>query len=308
MIIMRISNGLGNQMFQYAFGRQLQEIYHMPLILETYRYGRMETYRKLRLENLNIKVSKEKADAQHCYFVRGVGNLSAFMISLLKRHWAERIQRIPQNGAEGYAKMIKRGMYVTRDIISYYPFEKTNAKTIIAHGWFMSEKYFHDIAPIIKEELRVKDECISNDEVRHLADKMLLENSVCIHIRRGDYIGHPRFDVCTEAYYRRAVEKVKELVDEPVLYVFSNNRREVKWLQEHYLFLSDAHFVYEGKTELDDLYLMYHCRHHVISNSTFGWWGSYLKLQEGITICPERWMNEEMQQDILLDDWIRLPV
>lgn len=231
MIIMRISNGLGNQMFQYAFGRQLQEIYHMPLVLETYRYGRMETYRKLRLESLNIKVSAEKADAQHCYFARGLGNLSAFLISLLKRNWAERIMGIPQNGAEGYAKMIKRGMYVTRDIISYYPFEKTNAKTIIAHGWFMSEKYFHGIAPIIKEELRVKDECISNDEVRSLAKKMLHENSVCIHIRRGDYVGHSRFDVCTEDFYRRAVEKVKELVDKPVLYVFSNNRREVKWLQ-----------------------------------------------------------------------------
>ena len=308
MIIMRISNGLGNQMFQYAFGRQLQEIYHMPLILETYRYGRMETYRKLRLENLNIKVSKEKADAQHCYFVRGVGNLSAFMISLLKRHWAERIQRIPQNGAEGYAKMIKRGMYVTRDIISYYPFEKTNAKTIIAHGWFMSEKYFHDIAPIIKEELRVKDECISNDEVRHLADKMLLENSVCIHIRRGDYIGYNRFDVCTEGYFRRAVEYAREHVAHPVFYVFSNNPAELDWIREHYAFLEGAHFVREGVDELDDLYLMYHCRHHIISNSTFSWWGSYLKLQEGLTVCPERWLNDDMQQDILLEGWISLPV
>ena len=170
----------------------------------------------------------------------------------------------------------------------------------------MSEKYFHEIAPTIKKELRVKE--VNSDAVRQLADQMMQENSVCVHIRRGDYIGHPRFDVCTEAYYHRAVDLIRARVDAPVFYVFSNSPAELDWIKEHYPFLEGAHFVKEGRDELDDLYLMYHCRHHIVSNSTFSWWGSYLKLQEGITICPERWLNEEMQQDILLDDWIKLPV
>lgn len=308
MIVVALMDGLGNQMFQYAFGRQLQKIYHMPLMLEVHRYSRVGSFREMRLQRLSIPFVDGNAGSDTCCIASGLKGYALYMYSCLKRYWARSVLRIPVYGPEGYARMSKMGMYVTKNLISYYSFEKCHTKNVIVHGSFMSEKYFHDIAPIIKEELRVKDECISNDEVRHLADKMLHENSVCIHIRRGDYIGHPRFDVCTEDYYRRAVEKVKELVDEPVLYVFSNNRREVKWLQGHYPFLSDAHFVYEGQTELDDLYLMYHCCHHVISNSTFGWWGSYLKLQEGITICPERWLNEDMQQDILLDDWIRLPV
>lgn len=236
----------------------------------------------------------------------GAENALLLAASMVKKAWAEKALKIPQTGPKGYAQMSRRGFYSTRDLISFYPFEKTAAKHIFASGWFQSEKYFHDVTPAIRKELRVRE--VSSDTVRLLADRMNHENSVCVHIRRGDYIGHPCFDVCTEAYYRRAVALIRERVEKPVLYVFSNSPMELDWIRANYAFLEDAHFVKEGKDELDDLYLMYHCRHHVISNSTFSWWGSYMKLQDGLTVCPDRWINEEMQQDILLDDWIRLPV
>lgn len=320
MIVVKISGGLGNQMFQYAFGRQLQEMYHMPLVLETFRYddvfsGKLgsrlfpihtEQRRNLLLQRFCIPFTDHAKEANSCRMPTGAENALLLAASMVKKAWAEKALKIPQTGPKGYAQMSRRGFYSTRDLISFYPFEKTAAKHIFASGWFQSEKYFHDVTPAIRKELRVRE--VSSDTVRLLADRMNHENSVCVHIRRGDYIGHPCFDVCTEAYYRRAVALIRERVEKPVLYVFSNSPMELDWIRANYAFLEDAHFVKEGKDELDDLYLMYHCRHHVISNSTFSWWGSYMKLQDGLTVCPDRWINEEMQQDILLDDWIRLPV
>ena len=311
MIVVGINGGLGNQMFQYAFGRQLQEVYHVPLVLDTFRYSGLlemirksptEQKRRMNLQRFHIPFS----DGRDLRIATGAENAALYLFSMLRMQWAAKVLKIPQNGAKGYAQMIKRGLYATRDMISFYPFERTEAKRIVVRGWFQSEKYFHDIAPTIKRELRVRE--VSSDAVRRLAAQMLQENSVCVHVRRGDYIGYNRFDVCTEDYFRRAVEYVRERVAHPVFYVFSNNPAELDWIREHYVFLEGAHFVREGVDELDDLYLMYHCRHHIISNSTFSWWGSYLKLQEGMTICPERWLNDDMQQDILLEDWIPLPV
>lgn len=306
MIIMRISNGLGNQMFQYAFGRQLQEVYKMPLVLETFRYGRTETLRSMGLKRFNIPLAEGTADAHTCRIATGIENLVLFAVSVVKMRWAERILRIPQTGPEGYAQMNKLGVYATRDIISYYPFKKINKKNILAYGWFMSEKYFHDVAPMIKKELRVKE--VSGDTIRQMAKKMMRENSVCVHIRRGDFIGHSKFDVLGEEYFHRAVDFIRQNTNQSVFYVFSNSAEELDWIRNNYSFLSGAHFVYEGKDELDDLYLMYHCKHHIISNSTFSWWGSYLKLQDGMTLCPERWLNHDMPQDIQLEEWIKIPV
>lgn len=320
MIVVKISGGLGNQMFQYAFGRRLQEMYHMPLVLETFRYGgffrgkigsrlfpiHTEQRRNLMLGRFRIRFNEQAKQADTCRLSAGIESTLLMAVSEAKRYWLEKVLKIPQTGPEGYARMSRLGMCVTRDIISYYPLEKTNAKHIFVSGWFQSERYFHDIAPIIHEELRVRE--VSSDAVRQLGEKMMGENSVCVHIRRGDYIGYSRFDVCTQDYFHRAVDYIKARVEKAVFYVFSNSPEDLEWIREHYSFLEGAHFVSEGRDEADDLYLMYHCRHHIISNSTFSWWGSYLKYQQGITVCPERWLNDEMRQDILLEDWVRLPV
>ena len=269
MIVVKISGGLGNQMFQYAFGRQLQEMYRMPLVLETFRYdgffsGKLgnrlfpihtEQRRNLLLQRFCIPFTDHAKEANSCWMPTGAENALLLAASMVKKAWTEKALKIPQSGPEGYAQMSRRGFYSTRDLISFYPFEKTEAKHIFASGWFQSEKYFHDIAPAIRKELRVRD--VSSDAVRLLADQMMRENSVCVHIRRGDYIGYSRFDVCTEGYFCRAVDLIRKWVEKPVFYVFSNSLMELDWIKEHYPFLEGAHFVKEGRDELDDLYMVY---------------------------------------------------
>ena len=144
---------------------------------------------------------------------------------------------------------------------------------------------------------------IDNLSVQRLADQMKKEDSVCVHIRRGDYIGNKRLEVCTEEYYKRAIELIKTKIRKPVFYIFSNSPFELEWIQNHYAFTKDMYFVNEGNNEHEDLFLMYHCRNHIISNSTFGWWGSYLS-NGNITIAPQKWSNSDEQQDILRTGWI----
>lgn len=304
MIILKLTDGLGNQMFQYAFGRQLQRIYGMPMLLETARFRKQ--VRRMGLQALAIPLVDRKPTAQQCRIATELESAAYRTVSQLVMRYAGRLRGIPFTGPDGYRRMIRLGHYTTEDSTSYYPFERTNAKTIFVRGYFQSEKYFHDAAPVIQKELRVK--AVSGGEVERLGERMARENSVCVHIRRGDYIGHPKFDVCGETYYRNAAEYLRARVESPRLYVFSNSPEDLDWIRREYPFLSDAHFVKEGRNEFDDLYLMYHCRHHVISNSTFGWWGAYLKTAKGMTLCPSRWDNVNARQDIEMEDWIRIQV
>lgn len=307
MIIVKLMDGLGNQMFQYAFARYLQVVYNMPIIFETTKL-QSGSYRKLGIQFLNIPlVDNKRIGSQECRFATKLENYIFKYISKLVRIYAEKGLHISMNGSDGYNKMIKWGFYTTNDSIIYHPFSKTYKKNIFVRGYFQSEKYFKDIASIIKYELKVKE--INNIQVLKLAEKMFKENSICIHIRRGDYIGSKFFEVCTEKYYREAVEYIIEKVKNSMMYVFSNSIEDLVWIKENYTFLGKAYYVSEGNNEFEDLYLMYHCKHHIISNSTFSWWGSYLKENsDGYTICPEKWNNVDTNEDIILSDWIKLSV
>ncbi len=292
-------DGLGNQMFQYAFGRYLQEVYHEKIVFETMKLQKGSA-RKLGIQKFNIPLSSGKNYCT-CKFANPIENIILQFISKTGRWIAEKIFGISMSGENGYHAMIKWGYYTTNDSISYYSFRKTKKKIKFVRGYFQSEKYFNEIENVIKAELTIMK--IDNLSVQRLADQMKKEDSVCVHIRRGDYIGNKRLEVCTEEYYKRAIELIKTKIRRPVFYIFSNSPFELEWIQNHYAFTKDMYFVNEGKNEHEDLFLMYHCRNHIISNSTFGWWGSYLS-NGNITIAPQKWSNSDEQQDILRTGWI----
>lgn len=301
MIILKLMDGLGNQMFQYAFGRYLQEIYHEKLIFETMKL-RKNAVRKLGIHRFNILLNTHKADSYvTCRFANPVENVLLQIVSKGTRIVAEKIFKIPMSGEQGYHRMIRWGYYTTNDSITYYSFRRTKKKIKFVRGYFQSEKYFDQIADTIKRELKIKK--IDNAAVCDLGKKMEKENSVCIHIRRGDYIGNKRFDVCTEEYYREAVKLMETRLNAPVFYIFSNTPEDLLWIKEHYDFTKDMYFIDEGTDEFEDLYLMYHCKNHIISNSTFSWWGSYLG-DSNITIAPRKWAKSDERQDILRKEWI----
>lgn len=302
MIVLKLMDGLGNQMFQYAFARYLQTVYHEPIVFETMRLGK-GAVRKFGLDKLDIPLVDGKAGINTCRMAGKVENRILFFSSKIIREFFEKMTDIPMTGEKAYWKMIQYGFYTTKDATAFYEFKKSKMPVKFVRGYFQSENYFIEIKEIIKKELLVKDV----ERLKELANKLRNEESVCIHIRRGDYIGSRRFEVCTEEYYRKAVDYMVNELDNPKFYVFSNTAQDLQWIKQNYTFLNKAHLTVEGEDEYGDLYLMYNCKHHIISNSTFSWWGSYLSDNEdGITIAPKRWVNADEQQDIILNQWITL--
>lgn len=298
MIVVKLMDGLGNQMFQYAFGRYLQEVYNEPIVFETTKLND-KSLRRLRIQDLNI------GDGQI-----GSWRMAGKIENLVLRNYSKGVRalmakRFGLRGDEGYKRMIRLGFYTTEDPIQYHPFRRSKLPIKFVRGYFQSEKYFAPIKDIIKKEFMVKKS--PNDEQKEIISEICGQQSVAIHIRRGDYINSKRFDVCTEDYYVNAVKKMNEILERPVYYVFSNSRSDLEWIKKnHHLPAENIIYMDRGISEIDDLRFMYNCHHHIISNSTFSWWGSYLCVHEGnMTIAPDHWYNDIADyQDIYRPGWI----
>jgi hypothetical protein len=175
-------------------------------------------------------------------------------------------------------------------------------------GYWQTERYFFDVREEILGLVHFPE---ITDEVNHGFLSSIREcNSVAVHIRRGDYLEAAYrdrfFGICDDEYYENAMEYVRDRVDNPRFFVFSN---DVRWCEEHYGGCEDVVIV-KGNDEdacYNDLNLMRYCRHDIIANSSFSWWGAWLNENaEKIVIAPKVWLNGEKTPDIWCDGWIRM--
>lgn len=130
-------------------------------------------------------------------------------------------------------------------------------------------------------------------------------DSVSIHVRRGDYLTMSGGSwALGEDYYRQAVEKMRSLVGRPKWYVFSD---DIDWCRARFSDLGDVVFMEGDPTRpWEDLIRMSKCRHHIVANSTFSWWGAYLSGEGGWTICPRHWLAgvETAPGEMVPENWI----
>lgn len=171
-------------------------------------------------------------------------------------------------------------------------------------GYWQSSKYFHD-HKALREELTLR---FIRPEVQELAKRLRDENSVFVHVRRGDYLnpgtaayhGNLGHASLTEGYYKDAISYMKEKVDDPKFHVFSD---DPEWCKQNLPFP-----VITGFASHEDLYLMSQCRHGIGANSTFSWWSAWLGDYEGrVNVFPKKWFNAEADtRDIIPERWVRL--
>jgi len=162
---------------------------------------------------------------------------------------------------------------------------------ILFHQCWISPKYFEGFEEKIKNIYKFPE--MTEEKNLEIAKKIRSTDSVCIHVRRGDYLKEPPLaGLAGLDFYAKALKLIEEKIENPTYFVFSD---DMKWCKEN-LKLKNVEYVDWNKKEnsFRDMQLMSICKHNIIPNSSFGWWGAWLNDNlNKIVICPERWANPE---------------
>lgn len=284
MIYTTLIGGTGNQMFQYAIARSL------AIDLKT----------DFSLILFYNKISNFLESAIHNRYNLNHFNIKEKNSSIFKLMSAPILGKIRSD-----FNYIYEGNQYTFDI---YNQNIRNLKgDIFLRGYWQNERYFLHNEDIIKEDFKIKT--LPSRENKLYIDEISSVNAVALCVRRNDYLNpfwKAQLGVCTLDYYRNAVNLIAKTVENPIFYIFSD---DPKWTQENIKLDYPTIYVTHNGVDKDyeDLRLISLCKHFIISNSTFHWWGAWLSLnKDKIVIAPEPWFNSYTFEDIIPKNWNRI--
>ncbi len=291
MIIVKLQGGMGNQMFQYALGRRLSHLNNLELKLDTSPYkhqNKNATPRTYSLECFNIieNFAKEK-DTKKMHLPK-----------MATRNIFLRIYRKIFRDLSARKPLYKR-TYVNEPSFGFcVDVLKINGDAYLSGNW-QNEKYFKDIRDTICKDFTIKDESVAYKKI--LEQILNTADSVSLHIRRGDYILNEAIGkyhgVCSLGYYKKAISLVAKKIHSPTFFVFSD---DIKWVKENLKIEYPMIFVSDGSLkDYEELILMSKCKHNIIANSSFSWWGAWLNNnQTKIVVAPKKWfLAPEREKD-----------
>ena len=274
MIVIQLSGGLGNQMFQYALYRKLQ---HMG--------------KTVKIDDNTCYSSKENRPCQ----------LSVFCISYERANKKEIVEI-----TDSYMDLLSRfrRKLTGRRTKAYQETDKNFDTKIFTmtdaylEGCWQTEKYFADITDLLRQDFSFQNLSLSTQNQEFL-DQIRQCVSVGVHVRRGDYLKAEDLygGICTEEYYQRAISRMKETVPFAEFFIFTN---DVNWCKET-MKGEEFHIVDCNSEETGylDMMLMSECKHQIIANSSFSWWAAWLNRNEDKKIiAPKRWLNRYDMSDI----------
>lgn len=280
MIRTKLIGGLGNQMFQYAAARALAEKYHTDVELDLTWFSQpFDAHTAAREYELN----------------------SFILDSRIEKYSASLADKVRQR-----LRLIKT---YSEPHFHYDPkFQQLGNNTSLV-GYFQTEKYFKGYRKQLLQDF-VWQSAPTGKNMTLMAKIMQDENSVSLHVRRGDYVADKvtaSFHGSTKLdYYKAALKTLKKHVPRPTLYVFSD---EPDWCKQNLKFSDPTIFVSHNTHGSEDMRLMKTCRHNIIANSSFSWWGAWLNQNpEKIVIAPQQWFahQESNTKDIIPSSWQKI--
>jgi hypothetical protein len=290
MIIVRLRGGLGNQLFQYAAGRALALRVGTELKLDLAEFEQPGP-RVYELHRFNVCESfLEPGEKRR--IGRWLRRRRHKWGRALDAVWPWRVMRYVHDRETGFDPQVLR----------------VRGDAYLA-GFWQREEYFADIAEVIRREFAFR---AGPDErnATTLAEIAAGGNAVCVHVRRGDYLDpqmHSLFGLCGPEYYRRAMDLMRARVAGPRFFLFSD---DPAWTRGNFDIDARTRLVDHnvGSRDHEDLRLMAACRHFIIANSSFSWWGAWLSpFGEKIVVAPRIWLADAERSgfDPCPAGWIR---
>lgn len=286
MIIVKIVGGLGNQMFQYTYAKVLeQKGYEVKIDISAF-----ETYKLhggYQLEKYNIDLQSSCIEENSKYYSNSL--LSKILCKV---------------GIETSKAIREKTLFFDKAFLNI---KDDN----YIEGYFQSEKYFINIRGILLEQFTIKQE-LSNytKEIEQQISESI--NSCSLHIRRGDFINDKNTNIhgaCSLEYYKNAIKYMRKEEKDINYFIFSD---DMEWVKEN-LKLENTIYIQSKEKRIphEDIYLMSLCKHNIIANSSFSWWGAWLNLNsKKIVIAPKRWFADEklykQSGDIVCGSWVKI--
>lgn len=307
MIYVIMHGRMGNQFFQYSFAKILQQhrtdgisIYFKDAHGHNGESGWEDSLRHFNtgdyavVEDAHFLV-KQTSFAQKIILLLYLGISGLIRNFKKKRAFRERVQPF----------LNKHGLYWI--INGNYDVKHSKAKNIFINGQFESSSIYTPHRTFLKNLFTPKSPPLEQN--KELYSAICNSESICISIRRGDFLSEKYMDLCylcDKRYFDRAIHEMGKRVENPVYIVFSD---EIEWVKENYEFKGKVYYETSGNPVWEKLRLMNSCKHFILSNSTFSWWCQFLSANDNrIVVSPNRWFKVSDWKGLIEDSFIKIPV
>ncbi|MFK5947535.1 MAG: alpha-1,2-fucosyltransferase [Methylococcales bacterium] len=292
MVISHILGGIGNQMFQYAAGRALSLTHGSELLSDLHDfsdYSLHNGYELNKVFNINIKCASEET-------VKALLKWRANSLIM-------KVLRRPQFSC------LRGQSLIVEPYFSYWPELLGVTSDCYLYGYWQSELYFKLFESTLRNDFTFREPLDKKNSM--LVTEIERNKSVSLHIRRGDYISDTKtnniMNVCSLNYYYQAVKYISQRVNNPIFYIFSD---DIEWVKKELSIDFPCVYVEHNQQSKSyrDMQLMSLCKHNVIANSSFSWWGAWLNANlDKQVVAPISWFNEGVDdRDLIPREWVRL--
>jgi hypothetical protein len=291
VIIAKLIGGLGNQLFQYAAARALALKHGVEVKVDTTVLDKdtkgIYTQRKFELNafaaNIQIANENEIKPFLKRYNKKFIRNLQFLLPNLFSTLY------VKENGSRFNAGFLEWPANTYMD------------------GFWQSELYFKFYEEEIRTDLEFNSTIKSKNKL--LNEEINSCNSVSLHVRRGDYVSLPTANqfhgLCSLDYYTEAVKIIADKTGDMEIFVFSD---DLPWCKQNLKFNFPIRFI-DTSDAYSDMYLMTQCKHNIIANSSFSWWGAWLNSnKDKVVVAPKKWFNEPTidTSDVIPFEWIQI--